>query len=133
MFKVFSLIMPSLLFGQSTISPRLSSDECKYKIVAANTVDDTGGFVIPNGETHAIYRFIANGADPKGYITAVWNPGGSETIIASTKGDINNTYDTTVAANQFVGDGAKKLIIRITNDDTTQTPIIGGCLEVIKL
>lgn len=115
-------------------TPRLSFTKTNYLQVAASTVDDSASVVLPNGETHAVHRFRANGADPEAYVALIWDyQGASETIVSSTKGDIDSFFDILNPDMQFIGDGVKKLSIVIINDNTSQTPIIGGSFELVRV
>ena len=108
--------------------------ENKYLQVAATSVDTTGGTVIPNGETIFVSSLRLNGADPEAYVMLTWDwGGGSQKIIASTRGDIVLTPLSTNINAQFTGDGSKKIQIIIDNNNSTQTPFIGGEYELTKL
>jgi hypothetical protein len=114
--------------------PVVEDSECKYKKVAASTTDDSGGITVPNGETWALYKLQLNGADPSAYVAIIWDyNGGSEKIYQSTKGDVLNYFNIFVNEYQVTGDGTKQFKIIIINDNTTETPIIGGCMEFVKL
>lgn len=116
------------------LAPIISFSGTKYKKVNANSVDDSGGIVIPNGEKHAVYRFIANGSDPNAYVSLIWDYGGdSEKIILSTKGDVDIILNIECDTCHITGDGSKMLKIIITNDNDLQSPIIGGLFELIKV
>jgi len=128
----FLFLFPFVL-GVS-LDPRVVGSECKYKRVAASTTCTSGGLVVPNGETWAVYRWQANGADPSAYVALVWDyDGAGETIFSSTKGDVHLHFDVSQPIYQVTGDGVKKLQIVIYNDHTSETPIIGGCIEAVKI
>lgn len=113
--------------------PRISLEETFYAKVSASTELESDGVVIPDGETHAIYRFRANGADPNAYVRLVWDNGGDqEKIIASTKGDIDILFDTTGCTHCYTGNGTKKMSIVIENNNDTQSPYIGGEFEMVR-
>jgi len=114
--------------------PIIKHHKIKYKEVAARNVDDSGGVIVSDGETVAIYRFRANGANPDMRVALAWDWGGAdEKIFASTVGDIDIEFDVTLPANQITGDGVKSLKIVIVNDNGSQSPFIGGEFRVIKV
>lgn len=108
--------------------------EIKYKKVSANTTDTTGGITVPNTEVCAVVRFRANGADPSCYVSLIWDyGGGSEKVICSTKGDVDIVFDSSISDYQFTGNGSKKMSIVIFNDNSAQSPIVGGSWEGVKI
>ena len=116
------------------IEPIIAGHESIYKSVAAATLDVSTGVVVPNGETWAVYRFTANGADPNAYDYLVWDKdGGGEKIFSSTKGDIDRMFDSSLSDNQITGDGSKKLQIVIDNNNIIATPVVGGSFEAVKV
>ena len=120
--------------GFSETKPIFVSYSCKWKIVAANTSDTTEGVVIPNGETWALEEVNLSGADPSAYVSIVFDDGGAgEKIFLSTKGEVSLKNDTSVAVWQVTGDGSAEVVIKIINDNATQTPIIGGCAGWVKV
>lgn len=134
MRKLFLIAIIPFLFGVVIPNPVIDYSDSKYKSIAASTVDSSGGVTIPNGEKVAVHRFIASGSDPLGYVSLVYcYDDASEKIFASTKGDVDTIYDTTLAINQVTGNGTCKVTIVITNDDTDPTPIIGGQFELITI
>jgi len=135
MKKLFFITLVFLCMGAVyELDPRIESSECKYKKVAASTTDTAGGFTGANGTTYGVHSFKAHGADPSAYVALVWDYNGAgEKIFASTKGDISEQYDVSLSQYQFTGTGTAKLSIVIYNDNTAETPVIGGCVEVIKL
>lgn len=134
MKKLFMLLIFLSLSGV-TLYPRVDYRESKYTQVAANTVDDTGGSIIPNGETVALYRAVMDGADPSAYVSIVYCYGDptDEKIFISTRGDVDIKYDISLADVQVTGNGTCKIKLIITNDNTDQTPVIGGFYEVLKI
>ena len=131
--RFFLLVVFPFLLGVH-LDPALSGTECKYKTVAASTTDSSEGVVVPNGETWGVYGWQANGADPSAYVTLVWDYGGAqEKIFSSTKGDVHIHFDVAVEEYQVTGNGSRKFLVLIINDNTSETPIIGGCMELVKL
>ena len=129
----FMILTISLVFLLG-VAPRIKYSETKYMKVSANTTDSSGGTVIPNGEHISVYRFRANGADPSAYVILAWDYGGAaEKIFASTKGDIDIYFDVSIDDHHLTGDGSKKLQIIIVNDNSTETPTIGGQYETVQL
>ena len=115
-------------------NPKISLQETFYKKVAALTEDASTGIVLPSGEIHGLHRFRANGADPQAYVRLVWDYGGAgETIIASTRGDIDLLWDSGDVAHQYTGDGSLKMHIVIENNNDSQSPFIGGEFEMVKV
>ena len=117
-------------------SAKISYSQSKYKEVAANTTDSDGGAVIIDGETIAVTRVRLNGSssDPVATALIAWDWGGaSETIIASSEGDVDSIFDTTNTDLQFTGDGAKKLSVVLINDTAQTSPFIGGSFEATKI
>lgn len=113
------------------ISARIAYAETFYETVSALNESSSPGVTIPNNEIVAISRFRANGSDPDVYAMLIWDyGGGSEKIIASTKGDIDITFDTSNPDIQFTGNGSKKLIILLVNNGLSLSPVIGGSMEV---
>jgi len=116
------------------IQPTKSYIGTYYAQAEPNSVSPLCGFVVPKDESHALYRFRANGADPSAYVSLIWdNYGDDRKVIASTKGDVDLLFDTSVHSEHFVGDGVKCLMIVITNDNDSQSPIIGGAFEMVKV
>jgi hypothetical protein len=131
---ILAVFMSGLCDAEVSLRPRIAGAESKYLKVAANTTDATGGVVIPNGETWTVYRFVANGADPEAYVALIYDyQGGNEKIFASTKGDIDMLFDYTDPGCHITGDGVAKLQVIIINDNASETPIIGGLFEAVKL
>jgi len=120
------------------VNPIISYSETKYKKVSGSTTDSTDGKTVTNGQKITVWKFRANGADngsnPHAYVRLVWDHGGAaETIISSTKGDIEVLFDTTNLDNQFTGDGTKKMSIIIENNNTSESPVIGGAFELVNI
>lgn len=114
--------------------PVKSFIETKYKSVPAYTVDTSGGFQIPNGEHHSIYRFRANGADHQCFVSLIWDyQGENEKIICSTKGDIDIFFDVSSQSEHLTGDGSKYLKIVIFNNTDSASPIVGGSFEMVEV
>ena len=112
----------------------ISYSESLYEKVGAGEESSSDGAVIPNNEIISITRFRANGADPTAYVLLAWDwGGGDEKIFASTKGDVDLLFDSSNTDNQMTGDGVKKLQIIITNDNSTESPVIGGAYEATKV
>lgn len=119
---------------QINLCAKLSCSQQKYKKVAPNTVDASEGFVIPNGEVHAINRFRANGLDSKSYVVLALDYGGeNEKIFCSTKGDVDVFLSTDCIQNQISGNGVMSLKIIIINDSSDYTPYIGGAFELVRI
>ena len=105
-----------------------------YQSVDANSNVLCPGFLVPDGEQYAVYRFRANGADPSAYVALVWDwQGLGQKVISSTRGDIDLFFDPSIDTEHLIGDGVKKLNILITNNHDTATPIVGGSFELIKV
>jgi hypothetical protein len=115
------------------MEPIISYSEVKYKQVEANTTDDSDGIVIPNGETHFLYRIRSNGADPSCYVIVCWDWESEKRIFSSSRGEVDIVFDSTLSYYQFTGDGVKKLNVIIINDNDSMSPYIGGSVEVVKL
>lgn len=114
--------------------PRIKYSESYYKNVDSNSDDFSTGVIPIEGEKIGIHRFIASGADPSCYVVLVWDFGGaSQKIFASTKGDIDITFDSSIHDMHITGDGVKKLQIMIKNDNDSASPIIGGRFEAIEV
>ncbi len=135
MKKLFLILLLSFCALGLTLSPRVDYSQSKYMKVAASTTDTSGGVVIPDGQKISLLNVVASGSDPVGYVTLVYCHGDEtkEKIFASTKGDINIKFDTTLAMNQVTGDGTCELVLIITNDDTAQTPTVGGTWTAINI
>lgn len=122
--KIFSNNIPS----------RLMFDERFYKKVPAYSELISTGCVVPNGVSYGFYHFRANGSDPSCYVVLAWDYGGeTEDIFASTKGDITITNETFCDCNVMTGDGVKKLQIILINNGETESPYIGGYVELVKI
>lgn len=116
------------------LEPIIKYAERYYKSVSALDTDFSTGIIPANGEKIAIYNFRANGSEPTCYVALVWDYNGDEeTFIASTKGDIDISFDCCESINQFTGDGSKKMQIMISNENITASPIIGGAFECIEV
>ena len=112
----------------------INHSEMNYKKVGASTVDESTGVVIPNGQTIAMTRIRANGADPDVYVLVVYDySGGSEKIFTSTRGDVDLLLDPSNPDNQITGDGVKILKIVIVNDKSILSPIVGGSFEATNI
>lgn len=115
-------------------NPIISLSEIFYNKVQANSVVQSTGVIIPNGEKHAIFRFRANGSDPLSYVRLVWDHNGDqEKIFSSTKGDIDLIFDPSDESNIIDGNGVKKLSIVLENNTDSESPYIGGEFELIKV
>jgi len=116
------------------LEPRLSFSETNYLKVAASTIYVSIGAEFPAGESHAVYKFRANGADPAAYVVLAWDWGGdAQKIFGSTKGDIEIIFETDNPDHIITGVAGKKLSIVIINDNTDETPIVGGEFETVKV
>lgn len=114
--------------------PRIDYAETFYRKVEATTELESTGITIPDGETVGIYRIRGNGCDPSAYVALVWDhEGENEKVFVSTKGDIDTTLDPTLEINQLTGDGTTKLILLLTNNNSTESPYIGGSFELVKV
>lgn len=114
--------------------PIIKYTDLYYDNVDALSEERSDGIIPENGEEIAVYRFRANGADPSAYVAMIWDRGGTEeTILASTKGDIDIILDVENENYHFTGDGLKKLQICIINNGLSASPIIGGCVETIEV
>jgi hypothetical protein len=117
-----------------TLSPKIVFDERFYRKVDSLSELQSTGFTPENGKQYGIYHFRANGADPSCYVVLALDYGDeSEDIFASTKGDISITNETFCDCNVIVGDGTKKLQIILINNSDTQSPFIGGYVELIEI
>ena len=107
--------------------------DIKYKKVAAFTTDDDTSIVPPSGELIGISKFRATGSDPSTYVLLAYDFGGpNEKIFASTRGDVDYEFETSIASYQIIGDGIAKLGITIVNDSATESPIVGGSFEAFN-
>jgi len=114
--------------------PIIKYTDIFYSSVDALSEERSEGILPSVGEKIAVYRFRANGADPSAYVALIWDRGGSnETILASTKGDIDIVLDPENSHYQFTGDGVAMLQICIINNNLSASPIIGGNVEVIGI
>ena len=119
------------LLTQSALAAESDYSFTKYMQVNALSEDATGGFVIPNGQTVGMVKFVAAGADPEAYVlfSYCWGDGAKQKIFATTKGDVNIDFDHRDPVNQVTGDGVCRLTVTIANGNATQTPFIGGHME----
>lgn len=113
----------------------MTLSETKYKNVFASTEDNGGGVVIPNGEKWAPKRIRLNGASPDVFVSVIFDHGGpSERVFISSRGDIDAEIDPYEETSmQITGDGSKKVIILITNNGLTQSPLVGGSFVLEKI
>ena len=109
--------------------------ETKYKTISGGSEDLTGGVVIPNGQKIGLINVRVNGGLSTGIrVMVVFDYNGlSEKIFCSSSGDVNAKFDPTSLTNQVIGDGIKKLMIVLINDDLTMSPIIGGAFTATKV
>ena len=130
----FISILFVFLFLGVNLSPRIEYSESKYTEVSATDVDTTGGVVIPNGETVALYRAMLDGADPLSPVSVVYCYGDptDEKIFLTTTGSVDRVYDVSLSMNQVTGDGVCKIKVILKNNDTDAVTI-GGSFEVLKL
>jgi len=134
--RLFALVI--CLFSMTALAiqlePIVKYSESKYIKVDANTEDDTGGTVIPDGDTVAVYKIVANGSDPSAFVKIVYCHGdeAEERILASTTGDFHDILDTTLEQNQIIGDGVCKLQIILDNNNSSAVTM-GGSYKVIEL
>jgi hypothetical protein len=105
-----------------------------YKKVAALSDELSTGIIIPNSEKVGLYRFRANGSDPSAYVVLVWDLNGdTEKIFVSTKGDVDLFFDVNNEAYQITGNGTKKFNILLINNGVTESPHIGGDVDLMKV
>lgn len=117
-----------------SIPPRIAFDERFYRRVDALSEDISEGFTPALGEKYGLYHFRASGSDPSCYVILAWDYGGeSEDVFSSTKGDISLTNETFCDCNVIEGDGVKKLQIVLINNTESQSPYIGGYVELIRI
>jgi len=115
------------------MASKIDYTERKYKKVSANSVETSGGTVIPNGVTVALTEFILQGSDPDAYCLIVFDYGGDEIVLASTNGSIHSRVDSSNAGYQVTGDGVKSLKIVIINNGSTTSPYVGGMYELTRV
>jgi hypothetical protein len=114
---------------------RIKADysEAFYKAVAPTTTDQSTGSVIASGQLIGVARFIATGASPSAYTMLVYDYGGAaQKIFFSTKDTADISFDTGNAIYQVTGTGASLKVV-IVNNNTTETPVVGGSYEAVKL
>lgn len=105
-----------------------------YRTVNATTTEYSNPVVVDDGIKVAIKRFIASGADPSAYVYLIWDRGGAdETIVSSTRDSIDISYDIEFSAPSFIGDGTKSFELVLQNNSISQSPPIGGLVEVVRV
>lgn len=104
----------------------------KYKQVAGISSDMSDTLALPAG-TYAVSRIRGNGQLGVRVVFA-WDCGGqNEQIFAATEGDIDIQLDTSLVENQIVADGVAAVCIKISNINATQSGVVGGAIELVKI
>lgn len=113
----------------------VSHQERKFKRVSSLTTDSSGGITPADGEVISVTRFYSTSLSQDTYVHLCWDYDGQSptTLVSNLHGSIDLKFDTSDASNQFTGDGSKSLKIIIVNNSLSESPYIGGIVEVVTL